>query len=464
MGSGLFGLLAREFAPWGHRGGAFLGRVVGLPILLAQARGALTGLPGRPVSLLHTQAAQKQLGGVAELIAQGRIEAERRAEAGEEPQLVALIAAAESDAVAALDAFAVFLRDELQPRAKGEGRLGEQLFAAKLRHTLGSDLTPAQLEARALAEYERVRAEMLAIAQQMWPSWVGDQPPDDDDALVRGVLDAVATQHRQPDELLSFSQAEVARAEEFCRERGVIGLADEPLEVTWTPVFMRAYGRAFLDSPGPLDKGQRSYFWITPPDEDAGPDAVEGYLREENDRMLSLLAIHEGVPGHYLQLSWANRCPSLARAIFASGTFIEGWAVYVTQVMIDLGYGADDPALLLTNLKYYLRAVTNALMDVRIHTAGMSEAEAMALMVEGGFQEEDEARAKWLRARITATQLSTYFVGSLELWQLEKDVRQREGVGFDYRRHLESVVGHGSPPVRWLRRILLDEPTVEATG
>jgi uncharacterized protein (DUF885 family) len=464
MGSGLFGLLAREFAPWSHRGPAFLGRVVGLPILLAQARATLTGLPGRPVSRLHVEAAEKQLGGVAELIADGRLESERRARAGEEPQLVELIAAAESDATAALDEFTAFLRDELAPRAEGEGRLGEQLFADKLRHTLGSDLTPAQLEARALAEYERVRTEMLAIAQQMWPTWVGGQPPDDADALVRRVLDAVASQHRDADELLPFSQAEVARAEEFCRERGIIGLADEPLEVTWTPVFMRAYGRAFLDSPGPLDKGQRSYFWITPPDDSAGPDAVEGYLREENDRMLSLLAIHEGVPGHYLQLSWANRCPSLARSIFASGTFIEGWAVYVTQVMIDLGFGADDPALQLTNLKYYLRAVTNALMDVRIHTRGMSEAEAMALMVEGGFQEEDEARAKWLRARLTATQLSTYFVGSLELWQLEKDVRQGAGDGFDYRRHLESVVSHGSPPVRWLRRILLGELTVETTG
>jgi uncharacterized protein (DUF885 family) len=95
-------------------------------------------------------------------------------------------------------------------------------------------------------------------------------------------------------------------------------------------------------------------------------------------------------------------------------------------------------------------------MDVRIHSAGMTEAEAMALMVEGGFQEPDEATAKWLRARITSTQLSTYFVGSIELWDVEAEVRRREGTAFDYRRHLESVISHGSPPIRWLRRILLD--------
>jgi uncharacterized protein (DUF885 family) len=464
MGSGLFGLLAREFAPWSHRGAAFAGRVNSLPEVVAQARAALTGLLDRPVSLLHTDAAIRQLSGVGELISQGREEAERRAAAGDEPDLPATLAAAEERARAALAEFEVFLRDEARPRAEGEGRLGEQLFAAKLRHTLASDLTPAQVVARAEEEYARVRREMLTLARQMWSDWLPDEPqPDDGDAAIRAVLDRIAREHRRPDELLSFSQAEVTRIEQFCRERNLIGLAEEPLEVTWTPVFMRAYGRAFLDSPGPLDKGQRSYFWITPPDEAAGADAVEGYLREENDRMLSLLAIHEGVPGHYLQLSWANRCPSLARAIFASGTFIEGWAVYVTQVMIDLGFGADDPALQLTNLKYYLRAVTNALMDARIHTRGMTEPEAMALMVEGGFQEEDEARAKWLRARLTATQLSTYFVGSVELWALEHEVRQREGSAFDYRRHLEAVISHGSPPVRWLRRILLGEAAADAS-
>jgi uncharacterized protein (DUF885 family) len=306
----------------------------------------------------------------------------------------------------------------------------------------------------------------------MWPTWVPDRPLPDaesagsdaaaEDQTVRTVLDEVARQHRRPEELLSWCQEEVARIEEFCRRRQVVGLADEPLEVTWTPVFMRAYGRAFLNPPGPLDSGQRSYFWITPPDESGGVDAVEGYLREENDRMLRLLCIHEGVPGHYLQLNWANRCPSLARSVFWSGTFAEGWAVYVTQVMIDLGYGADDPALLLTNLKYYMRAVTNALMDVRIHTQGMTEDEAMALMVGGGFQEEDEARAKWLRARLTSTQLSTYFVGSLELWQLEHELRRRQGTDFDYRRHLEAVLSHGTPPIRWLRRILLERDEASA--
>jgi hypothetical protein len=234
-----------------------------------------------------------------------------------------------------------------------------------------------------------------------------------------------------------------------------------------------------LDSPGPLDKGQKAFFSITPIPDDWTPEQAESYLREDNDRMLRLLTIHEAVPGHYLQGVYANRCPSIARSVFWSGVFAEGWAVYVTQVMMDAGYGADDPALLLTHWKFYLRAVTNAIIDIRIHTMGMTEDEAVSLMVDGGFQEEAEARAKYNRARLSSTQLCTYFVGSLEFWDIEREARRRlaaasedprgadavpdprvvggfgDTPGFDYRRHLEACIAHGSPPTPLLRTILL---------
>jgi uncharacterized protein (DUF885 family) len=475
-GYGFFGLLAREFAPWQHRGSAFVGRLDGLAALLTQAADGLTGVRGRPVSLLHTQTALAQLAGITDLIDEGLAEAGRQDDA----DLRAQMEAAAGPAREAVDEFRRRLTDEIQPRADGDGRLGRELFGKKLRHTLASDLTPEDLRQRAERDYDVVRAEMLRLARDAWTTYVPDKRvPEDDDETIRTVLDAVAREHRQPHELLDFSRAEVARIEQFCRDRDLIGLGDEPMQITWTPVFMRAYGRAFLSSPGPLDKGLSSYFWITPPDESLGPEATESYLREDNDRMLRLLAIHEGVPGHYLQGAWANRSPSLARAVFASGTFAEGWAVYVTQVLMDLGYGDHEPALLLSHWKFYLRAITNALMDVAIHCDDMAEEQAMALMVGGGFQEQDEARAKWLRARLTSTQLSTYYVGSLEMWDLEEAARRRaaeaagakagsvpaqrvvgglgDTPGFDYRTHLESVISHGTPPIKWVRRAVLGE-------
>jgi uncharacterized protein (DUF885 family) len=487
-GNGLFPLIAHDFAPWAHRGAALGGRVAGLPSLLAAARTSLTGLSGRPVSRLHTETALNQLPGVGALVDEALAEAQRRASAGDQPEIQAALQEAADHARDAIDEFATFLRDELLPRSEGEGRLGADLFQAKLNHTLATDLSVAELHDRARRDYDVVRAEMVRLARELWPAWRANESEPTaasegsvaaaDEKVVREVLDAIAREHRQPDELLEWCRAEVAHIADFCRNQGVISLPEEPLKITWTPLFMRAYGQAFLHYPGPLDKGLSSHFWITPPDESAAPEVVESYLREDNDRMLSLLCIHEAIPGHYLQLAQSNHCPQLTRAVFASGTFSEGWAVYVTQVMMDLGYRADDPALMLVHWKFYLRGIINVLLDVGIHTAGMTEDEAIRMMVEGGFQEEHEARQKWLRGRLTSTQLSTYYVGALEMWDLELEVRRRaaraagadeaavaqprvvgalgSSPGFDYRRHLESVIAHGSPPTKWIRQIVLE--------
>jgi uncharacterized protein (DUF885 family) len=492
MGSGLFGLLSREYAPWPQRGAALLARLEGLPELTRQALAGLTGLPERPVGLLQLDTALAQLPGVTQLIDAGVEEARTRGASGEAGDLVAPIEAAAEEARRAIETFRAALDGEVRQRASGEGRLGPELFARKLRLTLSSDQTPEDLRERAWADYRAVRTEMVRLARVVWPAWLPDEPLPDvpagdrdaESALVRRVLDAIATEHQSPDGLLDFCRAEIDRISTFCREHDVITLPDEPLTITWTPLFLRAHARAFLDSPGRLDRGLRSHFWITPPDESQGSDAVESYMREENDRMLRDLSIHEAIPGHYLQLAASNRCPSLARTIFTNGLFAEGWAVYITQVMVDLGYGADDPAFVLTHWKLYLRAVVNAILDVEAHTGSLTEEEALDLMIRGAWQEPDEARGKWLRARISSTQLSTYYVGSLEMWDLEVEVRRRAALaagatedavpaqrvagglgatpGFDQRAHLEAVIAHGTPAIKWCRRILLGETEAEA--
>jgi uncharacterized protein (DUF885 family) len=319
---------------------------------------------------------------------------------------------------------------------------------------------------------------MVRLAGELWPAWFPDQAaPDDEQRLVRGVLDAIAADHPRSDELLDFCREELERVEAFCREHDLIGLADEPLDIRWTPTFLRAFGGAMLDSPGPLDAAEKAFFAITPVPDDWPEERKESYLREDNARMLRLLTIHEAVPGHYLQGVYANRAPSMVRTIFGSGLFAEGWAVYVTQVMMDVGYGAEDPSLLLVHWKFYLRSITNAIIDARIHVHGMTGDEAVELMVEGGFQEEAEARNKFDRARLSSTQLSTYFAGSMEFWDIEREVRRRAALaagadasavpeprvvggfgdtpGFHYRPHLENLISHGAPPTSLLRRLVL---------
>jgi uncharacterized protein (DUF885 family) len=457
FGGALFTMLAREYAPITERLDAIASRLRGLPAALDGARQALSGSHGgsrRLVSRYHADKAVERMAGVADLVRLAVGEAEG---VGVEPLLEEMRAAA-GVATAALEAWVGWLRDELLPTADGDYRLGPELYAAKFRHALKTAVTPAELEQMALAEYDTVRAEMTRLARSLWTDWRGDAPaPESDDEAVRGVLDAIAVDHPRAEELLDFCRAENERIEAFVAERDVIGLADEPLKIVWTPGFLRAFGGAMLIAPGPLDRGLDSFFAITPVNEAWSAERRESYMREDNVRQLRLLTIHEAVPGHYLQLAYSNRCPSLVRAIFGSGVFAEGWAVYITQVMMDLGYGADDPALMLVHNKFYLRSVTNALMDIRIQAGEMDEAEAMRLMVDGGFQEMGEAANKWDRARLSSTQLCEYFLGAVEMQGLEREGRRRaaaEGREFVHRPFLESVLAHGSPSMPVIRDIL----------
>lgn len=454
FGGGLFSLLAREFAPLPDRLRSVTRRLQGLPAALDAARSIL-GAPGdRGISTFHAEKALSQLTGVAQLADAAVAEAANVDDA----RLRAELTAAADAAKQALSGWEAWLRDELLPTATGDFRLGAELYDAKFGHMLKSSLTPDELAERARADFATVRDEMLRLARELWPSWMSDEPmPEDRDALVRRVLDAIAAEHPAADELLDFCRAEHARIEAFVRERDLIGLADEPLEIIWTPEFLRAFGGAMLMPPGPLDRGLSSFFAITPMPDAWTDEQRESYLREDNSRMLRLLTIHEAVPGHYLQLAYSNRVSSLVRAIFQSGVFAEGWAVYITQVMMDVGYGKDDPALMLVHWKFYLRAITNTMIDIDLHAGTMTRDEAMNLMVRQGFQEESEAANKWDRARLSSTQLCEYFLGSVEMHALEADERRRTeaaGRDFTYRPYLERLLSHGTPAMPVIRDIL----------
>ena len=483
IGAGLHSLISREFAPLAVRLTAFASRLEGAPRIIADAQAVLGTHPTRAVSRLHARVAAERIAGVAALGDEAIALAE--AAAGEEPDVASLLPrlrAANAAANAVLEGIGEHLRTAVAVQATGAAELGHELFAAKLRYTLADpDVTPEAILARAEREYAAVRAEMIRIAREVWPQWCpGRAAPDDEGVLVRAVLDAIALEHPKADDLVDVCRALVDDIETFCRSHDVIGLASEPLEVQWTPEFMRSFAGAMLDAPGPLDVGQKTFFSITPARPEWGPDEMESWLREMNGRQLKLLTIHEAVPGHYLQGAFANTSGgSIVRRVFASGLFAEGWAVYVTQVMLDRGYAGDDLALWLQHWKFYLRAVVNTILDVRIHCFGMTSEEALALMVDGAFQERSEAEAKDERARLTATQLSTYFVGSMGCWDIEDEARRRAAEaagagrdavpvptlvggypatpGFNERAHLEAVISHGEPPIPLLRRVLLGD-------
>jgi len=242
------------------------------------------------------------------------------------------------------------------------------------------------------------------------------------------------------------------------REKNLVTLPDEPLEIIEMPEFKQGVALAYCDSPGALEAGQKTFYAVSPIPKQWTRAQADSFLREYNSRSIHNLTIHEAMPGHYLQLAHANQYPSTLRKVLSSGPFIEGWAVYTERVMSDAGYLNGDPLMKLIQLKWYLRTIVNALLDQAVHVDGISREAAMKLMIESGFQEEREAAGKWTRAQLTSAQLPVYFVGALEHLALRAEAEQRLGAAFSVHDYHDKVLSYGSPPVRFARELMFDLP------
>ena len=371
-------------------------------------------------------------------------------------KLLAELKSASGPVVAALKDYQQFLERDLMPRATGEWRIGKKKFAKKLELVLDAGMTADQVLADAEAEYARVHRDMYVVSRQLWSQYFPRQPlpPDDEKGrleVISKVIAAVSQEHGKPEDLLKNTQATVADIKKFIRERDVLALPEpDTCQIIEMPEFKRGNSIAYMENAPPLDPKAASFYAISPPPSDWDAAKVKSYLEEYNEHMLQILTIHEAYPGHYVQIEYANRNPSLIRKVLASGVYIEGWAVYTEQTMLDQGYGERDLRLRLMQLKFYLRAVVNAILDHKMHCQNMTDDEAMKLMVEGAFQSEGEARLKVIRAKQSSTQLSTYFVGRMAHYRVRQSVEREMGNKFNLGRFHEAVLNEGSIPVKYL--------------
>ncbi len=243
----------------------------------------------------------------------------------------------------------------------------------------------------------------------------------------------------------------------FIKAKDFLRLPDpDRCQIIEMPEFQRGNSIAYLNPAPPLDPKAASYYAISPPPRDWDARRVKSYLEEYNRHMLQVLTIHEAYPGHYVQFAYANRHPSLIRRTFASGVFVEGWAVYTEKVMLDQGYGHGDLKLRLSQLKWYLRAVCNAILDYRMHCGNMTDEEALALLMLRAYQSEAEAILKIIRAKQSSTQLSTYFVGRMAHQRLRDRVQTQLGDDFQLGRYHEAVLDHGNVPVKYLPELVAE--------
>ncbi|HEX4454827.1 MAG TPA: DUF885 domain-containing protein [Kofleriaceae bacterium] len=441
IGTGFDALVNRNFGTPASRLASVIGRLDALPELLAAAKARL-----QHPSHVATETAITQTAGLVDLVDKDL--------AARFPDGGAALADASKRADAALHEFQTFLDKDLLARSDGSFRLGRELFAKKLAFVLEDDLDIDALTAQARELLAKTQDEMVDTAKQIFTEdKLGKLPPlatpAQRKAFVKRILDHVAEDRPTNATIVADAKDLLAKATEFVRSHDLVRVPDEPVAVIEMPEYRRGVAVAYCDSSGPLERTPETLFAISPTPADWDAKRVQSFYREYNHAMLDDLVVHEAMPGHYLQLMHNNRFASKLRGVFSSGAFVEGWAVYSEWLMAEHGFGGARAKL--ERQKMILRVAANAVLDHDIHAGTMDEAGARALMIGEAFQEDGEATGKWRRARLTSAQLTTYFYGFTQFYELRKAAEVRPG--FTERAYHDRLLSWGSPAMKFVRQL-----------
>ncbi|WP_226704132.1 DUF885 domain-containing protein [Microbulbifer elongatus] len=335
-------------------------------------------------------------------------------------------------------------------------RIGEKLYEEKFAYDIQIGMSGEELYQRALKEKDRLHLKMDELADKLWPKYFEtEKKPDDILEKISRVLEKLSLNHATKEDFKASVEAQIPELVQFVNEKDLLTLdPDKPLVVRTTPPYMRGFAVASINAPGPYDTGANTYYNVMPV-EDLPDDRAESFLREYNTYLMQILNIHEAIPGHYTQLVYANKSPSLIKNIFGNGAMIEGWAVYTERMMLEAGYGDFSPELWMMYYKWNLRTVVNTILDYSIQVKGMTEQEAMDLLMKQAFQQKTEAMGKWRRATLSQVQLTSYFAGYMDIMALRDEIKEIQGDDFDLKKFHEKFLSYGNAPVPVIRELML---------
>lgn len=448
IGNAIYQPLILNYAPESKRLAQIIKRIEKIPGFLETAKKNLVDSPE-----VWNHVAQAENEGNLELIdhtIRARIPAE----------LKTRYEAAAAKALGSLKEFNQFLEKDLSQHAS-DWRMGQPLYGEKFKLALATGDTPQQTLKDAESRLASIREEMHKQAVAVYPKFFpGAAPPSDLNTVVSQVLDKIAQQHATPQQYFQDAKRDLAETTEFVRNHNLLRLpASNGLQVIPTPQFMQGIYAVGGFAPAPVFEPQLgSYFWITPFTPDMTASRIESKLREYNTYGLKILTIHEAMPGHYVQFEFADDVQPpwrrTLRALYSNGPYVEGWAVYATELMINAGY-TDTPEMRLTFAKQMLRVVSNTILDVKLQTMGMTDQQALDLMVNDTFQEKEEAEKKLQRAKLSSCQLPTYFVGWRGWDRLRDRYKETKGRAFEPAEFHERALKQGGVPLPTLTDLLL---------
>ena len=368
-----------------------------------------------------------------------------------------------ADAIKGYVAFLKNLKND-HPRSF---RLGKDLYDDKFKFETQATETAQQIYNAAVERKKYIHHEMGKITVKLWPKYFGKQPmPVDTLDMISKMIDTISSKHVKPDEFQSAIEREIPKLTAFVQQKDLVTMdPTKPLLVRKEPGYMAGVAGASMSSPGPYDNAQNSYFNVGSL---AGwsPEKAESYLREYNDYTLQILCIHEAIPGHYVQLVYSNKAPSMIKSIFGNGAMVEGWAVYSEQMMLESGFGNGDPEMWLMWYKWNLRSVCNTILDYGVHCQNMPKQTAMTMLTHEAFQQQAEAEGKWKRVSVTSVQLDSYYTGYKEIMDLRDDWKSKMGDKYILKDFNEKFLGYGSAPVKLIKDAMLekDHPKDQNSG
>ena len=339
-------------------------------------------------------------------------------------------------------------------------RIGAELYAKKFEYNIQSGFTAAEIYTKAVAHKNDLHKKMYDITKKLWPLYMtGKSIPTNRLSAIKQMIDTLSVNHVQADSFQTEIEKQIPILAKFIKDKNLLYLdPSKPLIVRKEPAYMAGVAGASVSSPGPYDKAGNTYYnvgsfsgWDT--------DRVESYLREYNFYILQILNIHEAIPGHYAQLVYSNKSPSIIKSIFENGAMIEGWAVYTELMMLENGYGKSngnsEDEMMLMYYKWNLRSTCNTILDYDVHVKNLSKEGALNFLTNEAFQQKAEAEGKWKRVSVSQVQLASYFTGYTEIYDLRETLKKKMGSSFNLKAFHEKFLSYGSAPVKYIKGLML---------
>jgi uncharacterized protein (DUF885 family) len=444
-------ILNTEYAAKPQRLRTILKRLANVPAYYQAAQASLANPTHE-----HTQLAIAQAPGTLAVLADlGQAAQESILSAQEKAIFAQRVANAGSAVLAWVDYLVEMDKSQRQAQRARSFRIGKDLYEQKFALEIQSASSAEATYRKALAARDELLARMDTLSDQLWTKTMGGAAkPQDRFRKIGMVIDRLSAHHVARENFFPEIRRQIPMLQDYVIKNNLLSIdASKPLVVRETPAYMRGVAGASIDAPGPYRPKDRTYYNVTPMDGLSAAQA-ESSLREYNDWMLQILNIHEAIPGHYAQLAYANRSPSLVKSLFGNGAMVEGWAVYGERMMLESGYGDNAPEMWLMWSKWNLRSVTNTILDYSVHVLGMTQDQALDLLVRQAFQTPQEAAEKWRRVQLSSVQLTSYFSGYSEIVELRERRRQELGERFNLKQFHDQFLSYGNAPVKMIAELM----------